>query len=205
MKRSGYTEIISVDQGLAEDNLSAEPSALCIDLAYPNVAFRKSRLRMNDSPPAIQFIKESDPIDKNFKAGNKKPGLGPVSCAADALFGSFYDFTADRTINQLDVRHGGVVASAETALQDAQVAARTVGVALAQVVEQLANGSFRTGTVESQATVGDAVFLARVISGSATRRSSLALGRVVLISSCSNSDTAMFWNIALRCALVRLR
>lgn len=29
MKRSGYTEIISVDQGLAEDNLSAEPSALC--------------------------------------------------------------------------------------------------------------------------------------------------------------------------------
>lgn len=73
--------------------------------------------------------------------------------------GSFYDFTADRTINQLDVRHGGVVASAETALQDAQVAARTVGVALAQVVEQLANGSFRTGTVESQATVGDAVFL----------------------------------------------
>lgn len=108
MKRSGYTEIISVDQGLAEDNLSAEPSALCIDLAYPNVAFRKSRLRMNDSPPAIQFIKESDPIDKNFKAGNKKPGLGPVSCAADALFGSFYDFTADRTINQLDVRHGAL-------------------------------------------------------------------------------------------------
>lgn len=71
MKRSGYTEIISVDQGLAEDNLQAEPSALCIDLAYPNVAFRKSRLRMNDSPPTIQFIKDSEPIDKNFKAGNK--------------------------------------------------------------------------------------------------------------------------------------
>jgi len=30
MKRSGYTEIISVDQGLAEDNLSAEPSAFAL-------------------------------------------------------------------------------------------------------------------------------------------------------------------------------
>ena len=45
MKRSGYTEIISVDQGLAEDNLSAEPSAPCIDLAYPNVAFRKKQVK----------------------------------------------------------------------------------------------------------------------------------------------------------------
>ncbi|WP_430302940.1 hypothetical protein, partial [Pseudomonas aeruginosa] len=61
-----------MDQGLAEDNLSAEPSALCIDLAYPNVAFRKSSSRMNDSPPAIQFLQQSDPIDNNFKAVNKK-------------------------------------------------------------------------------------------------------------------------------------
>src|SRR3546814_18543884 len=46
--------------------------------------------------------------------------------------------------------------------------------------------------------------LASVISGSATRRSSLALGRVVRISSCLISEAAMFSNIALRCALVRL-
>ncbi|AVK04410.1 hypothetical protein CSB93_2011 [Pseudomonas paraeruginosa] len=69
MKRSGYTEIISVDQGSPQDNLSVVPSARCIDLAYPNVAFRKSRLRMNDSPPVIQFIKASESIDKNFKEG----------------------------------------------------------------------------------------------------------------------------------------
>src|SRR5690606_7668546 len=46
--------------------------------------------------------------------------------------------------------------------------------------------------------------LARVISGSATRRSSLALGSVVRISSCLISDAAMLVNIASRCALVRL-
>src|SRR5688500_20359081 len=43
-----------------------------------------------------------------------------------------------------------------------------------------------------------------VISGSATRRSSLALGSVVRISSCLNSEAAMLLNIASRCALVRL-
>src|SRR5690625_7599594 len=41
--------------------------------------------------------------------------------------------------------------------------------------------------------------LARVISGSATRRSSLALGRVVLMISCSNRLDVMLRNIALRC------
>ena len=44
---------------------------------------------------------------------------------------------------------------------------------------------------------------AKVISGSATRRSSLALGRVVLMSSCSNSELVIFWNMALRWLLVR--
>src|SRR6185312_3044706 len=46
--------------------------------------------------------------------------------------------------------------------------------------------------------------LARVISGSATRRSSLALGKVVRISSCLNSEDAMLRNMACRWALVRL-
>jgi hypothetical protein len=43
-----------------------------------------------------------------------------------------------------------------------------------------------------------------VISGSATRRSSLAFGSVVRISSCLISEAAMLTNIASRWALVRL-
>src|SRR6185437_816468 len=46
--------------------------------------------------------------------------------------------------------------------------------------------------------------LASVINGSATRRRSLALGRVVRISSCLISDAAMFLNMASRWELVRL-
>src|SRR3954462_1030159 len=47
-------------------------------------------------------------------------------------------------------------------------------------------------------------FLPSVIMGSATRRSSLAFGRVVLISSCRRSETVMFRSIDRRCAEVRL-
>ena len=46
--------------------------------------------------------------------------------------------------------------------------------------------------------------LPMVISGSATRRSSLAFGKVVRISSCLNREAAMLTNIASRWALVRL-
>src|SRR5690606_7640737 len=46
--------------------------------------------------------------------------------------------------------------------------------------------------------------LPSVISGSATRRSSFAFGRVVLMSSCLISDAAMLVNMAWRWALVRL-
>ena len=45
--------------------------------------------------------------------------------------------------------------------------------------------------------------LASVMSGSTTRRSSLALGKVVLIDSWSNSDVAMLRNMAFRCELLR--
>src|SRR5437667_8302035 len=47
-------------------------------------------------------------------------------------------------------------------------------------------------------------FLPRVIIGSATRRSSFALGSVVRISSCRRSDTVMFRSIASRWLEVRL-
>ncbi|MNF02170.1 hypothetical protein D3C80_2012800 [compost metagenome] len=46
--------------------------------------------------------------------------------------------------------------------------------------------------------------LARVIMGSTTRRSSLALGTVVLMASCSMSEFIMFCSIARRCEEVRL-
>src|SRR4249919_2289942 len=46
--------------------------------------------------------------------------------------------------------------------------------------------------------------LPMVISGSATRRSSFALGKVVRMSSCLIRDAAILVNIALRCELVRL-
>src|SRR5258705_9915040 len=47
-------------------------------------------------------------------------------------------------------------------------------------------------------------FLPRVIIGSATRRSSLALGSVVLISSWRRSETVMLRSIASRWLVVRL-
>src|SRR5262245_42912013 len=46
--------------------------------------------------------------------------------------------------------------------------------------------------------------LPSVIIGSTTRRSSFALGRVVLISSCRSSDTVMLRSIANRWLEVRL-
>ena len=46
--------------------------------------------------------------------------------------------------------------------------------------------------------------LARVIMGSTTRRSSLALGKVVLMTSCAMSEFIMLRSIARRCSLVRL-
>ena len=90
---------------------------------------------------------------------HKKPGTGPGSLFQTDVLLSGYSFTADSTINQLDVRHRRVVASAETALEDAQVATLTGSVTLAQVVEELTNDSFRTSTVESQTAVSQAVCL----------------------------------------------
>src|SRR5690606_2742869 len=91
-------------------------------------------------------------------SGIKKPSRSSVFLNAANLLRGLH-FTGNRTVNQLDVSHGRIVTSAETALENTQVAALTGGVTRAQVVEQLANDSLRTGTVESQAAVGNAVFL----------------------------------------------
>src|SRR5690606_35110252 len=73
-----------------------------------------------------------------------------------------------------------------------------------RVVNRLPTATLSRRREKARRRLATLSVLARVISGSATRRSSLALGRVVLISSCLNSDAAMLVNIAWRWALVRL-
>jgi len=114
------------------------------------------------------------------------------------LFGAF----AARTVDKLDVRHRRVVADAEAAFEDAQIAALALAVTRAELDEQLADRLLVAQARECEAAIGDAV--ASVISGSATRRSSFAFGNVVRISSCLNSEDAMFLNMASRWLLVRL-
>src|SRR3546814_15243067 len=86
-----------------------------------------------------------------FSTAHKKPGARPGFLYVAVLL-SGYSFTAGSTINQLDVRHRRVVASAETALQDAQVATLTGSITLAQVVEELTTDSFRASTVASHSS-----------------------------------------------------
>src|SRR5690606_12098666 len=73
-----------------------------------------------------------------------------------------------------------------------------------RVVNRLPTASLSRRREKARRRLATLSVLARVISGSATRRSSLALGRVVRISSCLISEAAMLLNIASRCALVRL-
>ena len=110
-----------------------------------------------------------------------------------------------RAVDQRDQRHRRVVALAETALQDAQVAAVALGVARAELAEELrrrcrgrAAGCRRGGGWRASRV------LPSVIIGSTTRRSSFALGSVVLISSCVSNATAMLRNMASRWLVVRL-
>ncbi len=63
------------------------------------------------------------------------------------------------TLDQLDIRHGRVVAHAEAHLQDARVAARAGLEARAQFVEQLGHAVAVAQTVEGQAAVRHRVFL----------------------------------------------
>ncbi|ATG75448.1 hypothetical protein AN401_17695 [Zobellella denitrificans] len=60
---------------------------------------------------------------------------------------------------QLDISHRGVVAGAETALQDAGVTTRALLVAGSQFVEQFANHFAVASTGKCQATVSNAVAL----------------------------------------------
>src|SRR5690606_19607611 len=64
-----------------------------------------------------------------------------------------------RAVNQFDVGHRRIVASAEAALEDAQVATRTLAVARAEFDEQRADGFLVAQAREGETTVGDAVLL----------------------------------------------
>ena len=107
-------------------------------------------------------------------------------------------------VDQLDQGHRGVVADAEAHLQDAGVAARTVGGTLAQVVEQLGDDVAVRRRSKARRRLATVSTLARVIMRSTTRRSSLALGTVVLMTSCVSSEFIMLRSMAWRWALVRL-
>ena len=80
-------------------------------------------------------------------------------------------------------RHRSIVALTETVLEDAHVAAVVVGEARAQFVEHLADDVAIADAIERQAAVGQRGLLPSVMSGSTTRRSSLAFGSVVRITS----------------------
>src|SRR5690606_29314539 len=86
----------------------------------------------------------------------KNPGAGPGFswCVRRArLLGRL------RAVDQLDVGHRRVVAGAEAALQDAQVATRTGRVTRAQDGEQVAHRFLVAQAREGEAAVGDAVDL----------------------------------------------
>src|SRR5688572_8356285 len=90
-------------------------------------------------------------------AKKQNPGIGPgfcsKLCARELLRSGF------RTVDQLDVGHRRIVASAETALEDAQVAARTGLVTRAEGREQRADGFLVTQAREREAAIGNAVGL----------------------------------------------
>ena len=91
--------------------------------------------------------------------------------------------------DEFDARHRGVVAVAGAELEDAGVAAVAVGVAGADLVEQLVRPSpCRRGTTTTWRWLCRPPFLALVMTFSATGRSALALASVVTMPSAATSD-----------------
>ena len=103
-----------------------------------------------------------------------------------------------RAINQLDIGHGRLVASAIAALQDTDIAARAGLVRGTQLGKQLAHSFFTARAVEGKAAVGHAVVLGQGYQRLSIAAQLLALAKVVLINSCSTRDTVMLRNMALR-------
>jgi hypothetical protein len=94
-------------------------------------------------------------------------------------------------IDELDDRHGRHVPITEPGLEDADIAALTLGVARAQHFEKLRNMASCLSWAAAWRRACRSPRLASVTSFSTTGRSSFALGSVVLICSCSISEPAM--------------
>jgi hypothetical protein len=120
-------------------------------------------------------------------------------------FGCFVGcFSNFRAINQFNQAIGCIVTHAETHFQDARVATWTGLKRGPRSANSLVTTVAIAQAVKRQALVGQRRLLGQVIMGSTTRRSSLALGTVVLMTSCSMSEFIMLRSIARRCSLVRL-
>src|SRR5690606_8621616 len=102
----------------------------------------------NDQPNGFRRINR---LARNGRPGNKNPGEWPGFLQSGRLRQLLRrDF---RPVDELDIGHRCIVAVAEAALDDAQVAARTFAVTRAQVDEQLAHGFLVAQAREGQAAV----------------------------------------------------
>src|SRR5690554_712451 len=106
----------------------------------------------------LRFYKNT-PTKKNRPLERGRFGVPRQKAGRGSLLGGGFLALDDRTIDELDVGHGRVVAGAEAALEDTDVTARTLDVTRTQLVEQLADRFLRAGAGESQTTVGDAILL----------------------------------------------
>src|SRR5690554_753403 len=104
----------------------------------------------------LRFYKNT-PTKKNRPLERGRFGVPRQKAGRGSLLGGGFLALDDRTIDELDVGHGRVVAGAEAALEDTDVTARTLDVTRTQLVEQLADRFLRAGAGESQTTVGDEI------------------------------------------------
>src|SRR6185312_3010058 len=144
----------------------------------------------------IAFGKKKTPegasgvFEPGLCAGLVAVGLGHRAGVL-ALFGRI-------AIDELDDRHGRVVAVTEARLQHADIAAVAFRIAGAEHGEQLADLFDVTHRADRLATR-----MPSVTSFSTKGRSSLAFGNVVTICSCLIRLAAMLANMAVRWAVVR--
>ena len=142
---------------------TAKYSANPINAAHATKPIRKRRRKAEAA--ALWFMRASvaelAPDGKwrvVLRAQKKKPrreaGVSGIAWGEPT-----YSVAAVGAVDEFDVRHRRVVAGAEAALEDAQVAARTGGVTRAEDGEQIADRFLVAQAREREAAVGDAVDL----------------------------------------------
>ena len=92
-------------------------------------------------------------------------------------------FSSGRAVYQLNVSHRGVVASTETAFQNASITAGALQVARTQFIEQLSHDRVIASTGKCQATISNAISLGKGDQRFNYTTQLFALGRVVLMIS----------------------